>query len=52
MNEEIRFLDKFSGSHLLWTFVIFTAAGFAVVYLDQYVFTKIEAAVGMTPTVM
>jgi hypothetical protein len=52
MNEELSILDRFGGTHLLWTFVIFAAAGFAVVYLDQYVFTKIEAAVGMTPTVV
>lgn len=50
MNEEIRILDKFEGSHLLWTFVLFGLAGFAVVYLDQYVFSKIESAVGVSPT--
>ena len=50
MNQELTLLDKFSGTHLLMTFAIFAAAGFAVVYLDQYVFSKIESAVGVTPT--
>lgn len=50
MNEELTVLDKFGGKHLLITFAIFAAAGFAIVYLDQYVFSKIESAVGVTPT--
>jgi hypothetical protein len=50
MNEELTLLDKFGGTHLLMTFLIFGLAGFATVWLDQLVFTKLESAVGVTPT--
>lgn len=51
MDEEIKIMERFGGRHLLATFLIFFAAGFATVYLDYYAFSKLESAVGVTPTV-
>jgi hypothetical protein len=44
-------LHSISGKHLLAVFGVFLVAGFIVVYADQYVFSKLESAIGVTPTV-
>jgi len=44
-------LESLSGEHFLWAFLIAAAAGFAAVYVDVYALNKIEAMVGITPTV-
>jgi len=44
-------LESISGKHLLAVFAVFAVAGFLVVYADQYIFSKVESAIGVAPTV-
>lgn len=43
-------IDGLGGEHLLWTFLASIGAGFLAVYIDAYLVSKIESAVGITPT--
>jgi hypothetical protein len=45
----VEILERLDGSHLLMTFALFAIAGFAVVVVDQYVFSKLESALSVTP---
>lgn len=47
----MEFLEGMDGGHILATFLVSVAAGFAAVYIDQYLLTKVETMVGITPTV-
>lgn len=43
-------LENIQPKHLLGVFALFAVAGFLVVYADQYLFAKVETALGVTPT--
>jgi hypothetical protein len=45
----VELLDRLDGSHLFMTFALFAVAGFAVVVVDQYAFSKLEMALQVTP---
>ena len=46
----VTILEEIEGGHLLMIFLGAVAAGFVAVYVDAYLVSKVESAVGITPT--
>ena len=48
-SEAVSLLDKLDGTGILVTFLVFVVVGFAAVYIDTYVVSKIETMAGIAP---
>jgi uncharacterized membrane protein YuzA (DUF378 family) len=47
--EAVTLLDKLDGTGVILTFLVFVAVGFAAVYIDYYVVSKIETMANIAP---